>query len=93
MSATDFVLQNRQTGEWEVYYCCQRVAGAHPNKQAATTHLLRVQRGTVAWQYDVPVPPDLTKSSDAPPPPKHTKGRSPAFKNLAAKEFKARTKR
>lgn len=93
MSASDFVLQNRETGAWEVYYCCQRVAGAHPTKQAATTHLMRVQKGLVAWQYGVPTVPDLTKPSDTPPPARQTKGKSPSFKNLAAKEFKARTKR
>lgn len=93
MSASDFVLQNRQTGEWEIYFCCQRVAGGHPTKQAATTHLMRVQKGLVAWQYDVPTVPDLTKTSDTPPPPKPNRGRSPSFKNIAAKEFKARTKR
>lgn len=93
MSASDFVLQNRETGLWEVYYCCQRVAGAYANKQAATVHLMRVQKGLVAWVYDVPTAPDLTKPSDTPPPSKQTRGRSPFFKSIAAREFTARTKR
>lgn len=93
MSANDFVLQNRDTGLWEVYFYCQRVVGAHPTKQAAAVHLGRVQKGLVAWQYDTPALPDLAKPSDTPPPAKPSQGKSPSFKNMAAKEFKARTKR
>lgn len=80
MSANDFVLQNSDTGLWEVYFYCQRVVGSHPTKQAATTHLMRVQKGLVAWQYDAPAPPDLTKSSDTPPPKDgRTRAKRPGF--------------
>jgi hypothetical protein len=97
MSATDFILPNRTTGEWEVYYCCQRVEGVHATKEAAQAHLGRIQKGTVHWQYATLTPPDLTKEYSTPAPSHKPSGpanrRIRSMKEQAAGEFKDRRRK